>query len=331
MNRRMVLSRILLFLLLLLFSGCSVTSSQSTQTLPKWFLNTPQNSTTTLYGSGQANTLQEAKNRALNDMASRLSVQVNSKIEQNTYRYSNQNGASSYNNSTQQNIEVLVKNIEFQNAKITQSAVIAQQFFVLMQVNRQELYRQQHNAFLRLYQHIDTQYKQSQTTSKLEQIYILKTLSNDLEKASAQAQLLNAINGTFNDNHYLTYFNTIQNRSNTLKSSLKIRISNNLTQPYFASKLIESLNHSSYKVVPKNEDVKIALNSSVNYSVAMGWHIAKVTTSIHVITNEKVLSSHTIYSVGRSTSSQNNALISASREFAQKLQDRTIEGILFNQ
>lgn len=284
-----------------------------------------------MYGSGQATTLQEAKNRALNDMASRLSVQVNSKIEQSTYRYSNQDGASTYNNSTQQNIEVLVKNIEFQNAKITESVMINQQFFVLMQVDRQELYKQQYKTFIRLYQHIDTQYKQSQTKSKLEQIHLLQSLSDELQKGLAQAQLLNAINGTFDDNHYLNYFNTINNQALTLKNSLKISISDNLEQTYFSSKVIESLNHSSYKVVSKSEDVKIALNSNVNYSVAMGWHIAKVTTSLHVIAQGKVLSSHTIYSVGRSTSSQNSALISASREFAQKLQDRTIEAILLNQ
>lgn len=322
---------LLVTFVLLFFSACSFTSTQSAQTLPQWFLNTPQNSNTTLYGSGQATTLQEAKNRALNDLASRLSVQVNSKIEQSTYRYSNQDGASTYNNSTQQNIEVLVKNIEFQNPKVIQSAFIAQQFFVLVEVNREELYRQQHNAFLRLYQHIETQYKKSQIQSKLEQIHLLQSLSDDIQKAAAQAQLLNAINGTFDDNHYLNYFNTINNQALTLKNSLRISISDNLEYTYFSSKVIEYLNHSSYKVVSKSEDVKIALNSSVNYSVAMGWQIAKVTTSLHVIAQGKVLSSHTIHSVGRSTSSQNSALISASREFAQKLQDRTIEAILLNQ
>lgn len=314
----------------LLFTGCFSSSVNSTQSIPQWFINAPQNNGTFIYGSGEAPSFQMAQNIALNDMAARLSVNVRSSINQNTQSYSNASGAQSYSKSVNQNIEVNVEEMGFTNAKVVQSTVRGNSFFVLMQVNRNELFNNKKKEFDSLHNIILKKAQTASSMSTLEEIYALQALSPTLNEAIKKVKILNAINNAFDDKSYIAQYEDLQTQTSTLKQALKIRVSSNLSQRFFASQLVESLNKAQYKTVSTAAEVPIEVNSTINYSVAMGWHIAKVLTTIKVFSQGKVVSTHTITSVGRSTSTQQNALIGASRNFKSKLEQIGVDAILFN-
>lgn len=317
-------------LFIFLFTGCFQATQNQVHSLPQWFINAPQNNSAYLYGSGQASTFKAAQNQALNDMASRLSVNVRSSINQNTKTYTNTQGINNYSKSVDQNIQVSVEEMGFTNAKVIQSSVVGNAFFVLMQVNRSEVFNNKLKAFEALHQTIEKRVQAAKKMSKLEMIYAFDELQLSLKEASKKAQVLNAINNAFDDKKYLAYYQDLLSENAALKQELKINVSSSLPQGFFATHLIESLNKALYKTVPTQADVDIRLTSSVNYSMARGWHIAKVVTTIKVQSQGKVVSTHTINSVGRSTSTQQNALIGASREFKIKLNQIGADAILFN-
>lgn len=305
-------------------------NDNKTQAIPSWYLSPTPNSETYLYGVGEGKTLQEAKNSALNDMASRLSVTLDSSINQ--YKQSvSFNTTQSYQKKITENINVEVKAINFTNASIEHSEVVANSFFVLAKVNRQELFNSYKNAFDLSESTVNSTVQNSKNKPILERIYTLQAALPTIEKATSQAIILSAINTQFDSNRYLMKYTTISNDISTLKDQLKIKIATNLSQKLFANEFIDALNQEGYKVSNSQHNLEIQLLSTVNYSIALGWEIAKVSTTISVISEGKIVSNNIISSIGRSSSSSENALLNASKTFKQEVLKKGLNAILFNQ
>jgi hypothetical protein len=126
-------------------------------------------------------------------------------------------------------------------------------------------------------------------------------------------------------------YTAINNDISTLKDQLKIKIATNLSQKLFAHEFIDALNQEGYKVSNSQNNLEIQLNSTVNYSIALGWHIAKVVTTVSVISEGKIVSNQIISSVGRSSSTPENALVNASKTFKQEVLKKGLNAIVFNQ
>lgn len=322
------------FILALFLSGCFQQPSSapsSSYSIPKWYLNPIPNSNIYLYGVGEGKTLKEAKNNALNDMASRLSVTIDSSIQQYKNITSSNTSVGNYQKKLTQNINVEVKKINFTNASVTNSEILNNSFFVQMKVNRQELFNAHKNAFDLTEQTIQTNVKQSSSLPILERIYALKQLEPTLEKATSQALILNAIENSFVVQPFVKNYQDIQNQAQTLKNNLRVKLSTNLTQKHFANELLSLLNAQGYKIVSTQPNVEIHLNHTVNYSVALGWQITKVSSNISVISSDKTVSNTVINSVGRSSSSKENALVNASKYFKNEVEKQGLDRVLFNQ
>ncbi|WP_419770823.1 MAG: LPP20 family lipoprotein [Candidatus Marinarcus sp.] len=318
--------------MLFLFTGCvqMPLMKKETAQVPQWYLNAPANTSAYLYGTGEGTSLQSAKSAALNDMSGRLSVQVSSSLNQTTTTSRNNSGENGYNKEVTQNINIAVQNINFTNAVIEKTITLGNSFFVLMKVNRQELFNQTKQEFDMTNRRINDLLEVSNVQPILEQIYTLQNLQPVLLEAKNQASVLKALNNGFDESSYFHHYSRIENSLVTSKAAVKIKIATNLQSSYFADEFIDELNKNEYKIVSSNENVKITLNNKVNYSTAMGWKIAKVATTISVISNGKIISNNIINSVGRSTSSEINAVMSASKDFKLQLLKKGLDSILFN-
>lgn len=331
----MIFKKLILLLISFVFIACSnnelsVAANKSNE-IPSWYLNPTLNSDVYLYGVGEGKTLQEAKNSALNDIASRLSVTINSTINQYKQSVSYNNSLGSYQKNITENINVEVKAIKFTNATIEQSQAAANSIFVLMKVSKQELFNTYKTEFDLSENTINSTLLANKTKPLLEQISTLQTLNETIEKARSQALILNAINNAFDSNSYLINYNTIQNNATALKDKVRIKLSTNESQRLFANEFIDVLNQNGYKIASSQPNVEIQLNSTLNDSMALGWYIIKATTSVSVISDGRIISNHTISSVGRSSSSTQNALVNASKTFKLEVQKKGLNSILFNQ
>lgn len=318
-------------LVLIVCTGCVNTPvlNNKTTTIPSWYLNTPVNNTLFIYGEGESQrSLEDAKNNALNSMASKLVVNVKSSISSTT-ETSSQNR---YSKNIKRDIRVNVNNIKFTNASIEKSDKIANSFFVLMKVNRKELFTNKKKEFDIVDFRLHKKYNSLQNFSKLEQIHILQDIVPSIQKAQAQAVVLNAINNQFDQAPYMEKYDSYIDKISELKDSTTILIKTNSKKKYFADSLIDTLNQNNYKASysANNSDVVISLNNKVKYSIARGWNIAKVTTTISVIANKKIISNQIIKSIGRSSTSKESALENASESFLRNIEKKTLDAVIFN-
>ena len=298
--------------------------------LPSWYLNAPLNNGLYLYGSGEGSTLEQSKSNALNAMAAGLVVSVASSTQINT-KTTLSNNQESYSKDVSKNLKVEVQKIKFTNATLKNSEHLGGKFYTLMQTNRIDLFDQQKGEFDGKDQRIEMLYRRLEGKSKLEQIHILQNIYPDIKEAKAQAIVLHAINNDFEYGHYIKKYDSYIDRIDEIKSLVLISVVTKQGVGNFKDHLIDMLNRDKFKVTFENKksDIEIELSVQPKYSMASGWHIAKVTTTVSVVTNGKIVSNKIINSVGRSSTSQEGALEDASKRFRESLEKETLDKIVF--
>lgn len=313
------------------FSGCiGGFGGKQEVPLPTWYLVAPTNTTQFLYGEGEGASLEEAKKNALNTMASGLVVSVSSTMQTSTKSTTSATG-SSYSKDVSKDVKVEVQKIKFTNATVKNSEMINGKFYILMQVNRQELFAQQKGEFDSKDNRIDVLFSSLDGKAKLDQIHILQDMYPLLKEAKAQTIVLNAINNNFPYATYTKKYDSYIDRLDDIKSNCVIHIASNANTKYFSDNLIDLLNQNKFKISSNasNSDIEIQIDSSPKYSIASGWHIAKVSTTLSVLSSGKVVSNKIITSVGRSSSTPESALEDASKKFREELLKQTLDSVIF--
>lgn len=312
----------------LAFVGC-VNSKQDIE-IPQWYLNSPANTGLFLYGSGDGENLEAAKSNALNNMAAGLVVSISSSL-QTTTKTSVLNGKDSYSKDISKDVKVEVQKIKFTNATVKNSQLINGRFYVLMQVNRIDLFTQKKSEFDTRDNRIDELHGSLDGKSKLSQIYILQDMYPMIKEAKAQAIVLNAINNEFAYPLYVKKYDKYIDSLDDIKQACIVSVETSIQEKYFADHIVDMLNLNKFKISSNSSksDVLIKVNVQPKYSMTNGWNIAKVTTTISVISDEKIVSNKIISTVGRSSTSQESALEDASKRFREELESVTLDKIVF--
>jgi hypothetical protein len=314
------------------FGGCvgNFIPLKQEEKLPSWYIKAPLNNAVFIYGEGESSNISDAKDNALNSMASKLVVSVGSSISSVTKTTRN-DSSNSYSKDVTKDLQVDVQKIKFTNASIEKSVQINDNFYVLMKVNREELFDNNKKEFEINDASITKTYNSLNKYGKLEQIHILQNIYPSLKNAKTQSIILNAINNDFNHAPYMKKYDLYIDTITQLKNDSSVRVITNNTKQYFADTLIDMLNQQNYKVSQStNSDIVISLNNKVKYSIARGWNIAKVTTTISVMSNNKIISNTIINALGRSSTSKESALQDASQNFSDQIEKKTLDKVVFN-
>ncbi len=299
--------------------------------LPSWYLNSPTNTAIFIYGEGEGSSIKEAKANALDTMASRLVVSVASSMTTTTNTNTSRDASkSSYSKDVSKSVKLDVEKIKFTNAKAVESDNISGKFYVLMKVNREMLFENKKKEFDINDQRVDEQYNSLNSFSKLEQIHTLQNMYPMVINGKRQAIVLNAIQNDFDQAVFLKKYDSYIDAIYKLKSDSVILVETNSKDRYFADQLIDQLNQQQYKISRTNGDIVIKINNKVKYSVAKGWNIAKVSTTLSVLADSKIVSNRTIRTVGRSSTSKESALEGASLSFIKKVKKETLDKVIFS-
>ncbi len=341
--------------LALAFVGC-VSSNKETP-LPQWYHVAPINTAQFLYGEGEGTSLEEAKKNALNTMASGLVVSISSTMQTSTKSTTGTSG-SSYSKDVSKDVKLEVQKIKFTNAVVKNSEMIGGKFYILMQVNRQELFAQQKGEFDSKDSRADELFSSLEGKAKLDQIHILQDMYPLLKETKAQTIILNAINNTFPYATYTKKYDSYIDKLDDIKNSCVINVATNQNkdlsienkmvnqnkdlsienkmvnqnEKYFSDNLIDLLNQNKFKISnnTSNSDISIQLTTFPKYSIASGWNIAKVSTTLSVISNGKVVSNKIISTIGRSSTSKESALEDASKKFREEILKQTLDSVIFS-
>lgn len=319
--------KILFFsLLIILFQACSQNARNTQQkSLPNWYLNSLNNSALFLYGVGEGYSLKEAKTNALNDLSSRLLVKIDSVFQT---QKSSSNGF--YDKKINQDIKVEIEKMQFTNVKIEKNAVLNDRYYVLVKVNRQKQFTEKNKEFTFLEQSISKKVQSVEKQNKYKQILAIESLGEKIEKNRKNAFVLYALNNDFNYEKYFKKYDSLKNKVDTLKDELNIFISSNEKYNYFKDTVSSLLSEKNYKISQRaNAHIKIRITNKVRHSKARSWNIAKITTKLSVIANKKIIKNKIFNTIGRSSSSKQNAIADASLEFEEILKDEDIEKLFF--
>lgn len=314
----------------ILFSGCmsNMLPKKEVQ-LPSWYVNAPENTTLYIYGEGQGDSLEEAKTNGLDAMAAKLVVSVSSSIKSTT-NTSTDGKASSYSKDVSKSVKQDVEKIKFTNAKAVESVNLSDTFYVLMKVNREKLFDNKKKEFDINDKRVDTQFNSLSNYTKLEQIHTLQEMYPKVIDGKRQAIVLNAIKNDFDQKPFIEKYDSYIDAIYDLKNNSVIVVKSNSKDRYFADQLIDQLNKDQYKISRDNGDITIKINNKIKYSMARGWNVAKVATTLSVLADGKIVSNRTISTVGRSSTSKESALESASLMFLKKVKEETLDKVIFS-
>ena len=325
----MTFKHIFLLLLAFFFIACGAPDTpQKQSTIPSWYLNPPVNNQLYLYGEGDGADMQEAKTNALNTMAGKLSVEISSSMVNNTNTYTN-GIVNTYDKSISKTIQQDIKKIDFTNIKTLKAINQNYRYYVLLQVDKEELILIKKEAFFLLDKRINEIYTSSLNKKPFEQIQTIYSLNNMINEAKEKLNILKILQDSFNSKLYITKYNTIQDKIHTLKNTTPIALSSNQKSKYFQNKFADLLGKNHY-VVQNNSDISISIDSQIRYSKAYGWDVAKVNTNITLKSYGKIIANKNIESLGKSSSSQENALANAALHFKQQIETMGIDTILFS-
>jgi hypothetical protein len=307
-----------------LFIGCGIgkNSNEESVSIPKWYIQAPKSSQY-LYGTGEGYSIDEAKNSALNQIASSLSVTISSKFQKSEGYSNNDNYNTSFFRNVKNDVKAEVKKIDFSNVEIVNNKLIDGKYYILVKVDKSELFKITNEKFLILDKQIQEQLN-IKTNNEYEQLRTINKSIPNIKEALYKANILYILNNSFDLKGYSDKYSSYLNKKENLLNNITISVLNPNNQ--FSNKLIELLNEKNYKV-KNNGTVNVDISSKKRFSITYGMDIARVSVNIQVTANNKIVYSQNLEVKGISNTKE-QALAKASNDFKKQISKIGIEKIL---
>ena len=303
-------------------SPSSGQAQQSTEAVPQWFYDHRPNTPVFLYATGEGTSVDAAMHNALNSMSSSIVVTVSGEMERTTRVQ-----GEAYTSNVVDNVRVELSRISFPNPKIKKQEHVNNRFYVLVRVSRSELFNTIKSEFENSHDTVVENRQSASSMGKLDSIYQLRQTMDDVESARANATILASLDSEFDNSQYLRTYRELEQDLLEQQRSLNIEVVGQNSS--FNEAVGSFLSAQGFRMSAQNPDVTVEVQTNIRMSEARGWEIARATTHLQILSNSRVLNSLTIDTVGRSSSSADNAVSDAANALEKELNDRGVEQVLF--
>jgi hypothetical protein len=317
----------LLLILSIFFIGCNSSNTpivlvkeHKVQNLPSWYLSAPNNNQDFLYGIGAALTLSQAKNEALNSLASRLFISISS----NTHSIKSSDSFENYSSINNQEIFLEVEKIDLLNSKIEKSIKVNDEYFVLLSIDRKKLFKEYFFKLDTIDRKISQFYDKAINLSNIFTISYSKEILDLIDEAFLLTKKLSVINENFNKSQYDLKYHKIKFDLLNLRKNIKLKIKSN----HFLKSFKSYISKNNILLSNENFDAIASSFENINYSKYNNWFIAKCNISVEILVNAEVLSTNNFTIIGRSTHSNFQALENAKKSLEKKLLNIDINNFL---
>ncbi len=311
-------------LLVLIALGIALIASES---VPSWYFNPPSDNETSWYGVGEGSTLRQAKDSALADIASRLSVTISSKVSKNATQTST--GAfSSYNQNVNVNQESEVKKIAFNNFEVVSTSQNDSKALVLVEVDKAKFLKDQLQTLTDTVNDING--LQPKGKSILEQYQELKSMAPDVEKAKTILSILTTFEIPFDRTKMAHAVSDYRDSLDTVRSKIEFYISADNDSRYSADVLKEALATEKIKIAQRfnrNNSNLVIINLDTEATTKQLFNTYMVNTRTTVSLKSKegaTISTFIVESRGNSSIDYATALKNASNNFKQQVNEKGI-------
>jgi len=303
---------------LLLLSACSSTSGNAN--VPEWVLSPAQDNQQYMYGVGVGKALEEAKQHALKEIASKFSVSVNSDT---LHKQSLHNGR--VDQLFSQKINTQVKNIEFTHVEQKKAERVNQQYFVQVAIPRAEFIKDKKSKLNTIINSIDSRLQNISSKSKIEQLYAYNKIQAKVAEAEPLLYLIAVADNGFDLTPYTHLFQQYSLAEAQLLTSTHFYIQSSKDLLPIAAELNDLIQTHGFQVSSKRKaDAIIKLQGKVKNSQAFSAYSTRINFSFLVTSKKDTVYSKKSYLLnGSSVTNYQRAYESAVSKFLTVVENRS--------
>ncbi|MCX6074124.1 MAG: LPP20 family lipoprotein [Campylobacterales bacterium] len=299
------------------------------ENVPSWYFNPPSDNEVSWYGVGEGNSLRQAKDSALADIASKLSVTISSKVSKDATQTTS--GAfSSYHQNVNVNQESEVKKMSFNNFEVISTSQNDSKALVLVQVDKAKFLKDQLQTLTDMVKELDTLQLSPKGKSILEEYQEFKSLAPDVEKAKTIISILTTFDVPFERTKMSQAVSDYRDSLDAIRSQIEFYISADNDSHYSADVLKEALAAEKIKIVQQfnrnNTNLVIVdLDTVATSKQLFSTYMVNTRTTVSLKSKEgAILSTFIVESRGNSSIDYATALKNASNNFKQQVNEKGI-------
>lgn len=319
MEQRFKIHQLISLVVLLFFiTGCMSAKLKPVQAYPVWFSQRLHDSASYYYAVAEGKNKNDATANALNQIASKISVSIESKFESNTVIDNNK-----YNKYAQIDVSSQVGKIHFNNYAIVNEQQLAQHYFVFLKVNKIELA----NA---LQSEINSDF--TNTSNKLKMRYknnVLKLRNytkvlHSLHALKKKVYIFSSIKKQANIKVYLAKLSNIKNTISKFRDSVTFHIQGSKSK--YVKVLYDVITQKGYKINKYKGLVTLSISINKNMIHSLGYKIIKAVVVLRVVGKKdaSILGEKRLILGGKSISSFAQADEFMLSSFRKKLENKKI-------
>ncbi len=245
--------------ILFFLTACGV-SAASPNSSDSWMTNPPSDNPLYFYGVGYGATLEDAKNDALSQISSKISVSVASTF--NSSVTANRIGDDEeVKKSIKNEIVAKSKEIEYSNVKVIKSKKTADGYAVLVEVNRDDLARNYERKLQKIDSKIKTEWELFQKASAFEKLKLASKIEKYLSETDSIFPLLHILDEDFDDSKYTKRYQNYTKAIREAKNSLIMKIEYDKNSESLVSLLKEYLSREGVKFSNQNYNVLLKITT----------------------------------------------------------------------
>jgi len=230
--------------LVVLYSACVTPQANHDQTMPKWYSSPVSDTQSDWIEAGVGINKDEAIRNALSNIASKISVTVNSNFTD--ILRENSGISESFNESF---VEVTTESIQLPGYEIQKIQESMDKVYVLIRVSKHQFINDKINDFRIKNKAIQNMYSQMKTGHPLTAIKGKNKINKMISQAMSTAILLSRFNQSFAIDKCLKEYMTYQSKIQSILSSINIFIKSDTHSKLLASHIKELLTAENFHVV----------------------------------------------------------------------------------
>jgi len=311
--------------------GNSPSPSSQHQAASDAFMHVPSDTVQYFYAGGEGDTLRLAKNNALADISSRISVSISSSID-NELSVKRNNGVESSSQDIKTRVNAVAKTIDFSGVSVEESRENDNGLEVVIKVDRNVLYQSYLKKLERLNGTLKKEMDVIQSSSVFYQLKLSFTTRKNIVKGYEYLFLLEAMNPNFKDKPYRNTYAGYEKRLDQINNKAIFSITADKNSGSLATLIKEKLSAQNIKLSHQKANVKIKISTkaelkhykSSNAKIAKMKIVIRTTTIRAVDTRGVSLSNNVIKTKAASSLSKEEA-ISQTKQYEKLIQK---DGIL---
>jgi hypothetical protein len=301
-------------------TGCFHNNPKPIQ-YPKWYNNTIQDTATTYYGTAEGSSKKEAITNALNEIASKVSISIESTFQSNTISSNTQ-----YQKIISKNVKNEVKKIEFTQYNIVKFKKISNnKFIVRVSIDKEanaKITQKRIETKLKEYKQLLAQ--KNNLATKLKQYNkILKEIINNL---IPKCFIVKTLYNTQTIDMKLDELLSLQEAIQKFIANISFKIDSNKSG--YDKVIAQILSEKNYTVVTTNPNIYIKIDAKEQKISAVGYKILKTKITITIYENKKIIGTKVLTVGAKSLTNYNQAKEFALKDFKNKLKSNNTLNLL---